>query len=139
MLGFIIFQSHNVCLNNLHNYSALWLDITSLQPYGYINITSALWLYRHHFSLMAVHHFSLVAEHHFSLFGWTASSWWGPFTKDVLSNLSLLNPLPLIQGGGVIQLVRYSMALSTWWYRRRKFSIAVSTWGTNCIFLCNFA
>ena len=86
-----------------HNFtSALWLDITSLQPY--VDISSALWLYITSALLLnitsaflAVHHFSLVAEHHFSLFGWTASSWWGPFTKDVLSNFSLLNPLSLIR------------------------------------------
>ena len=32
------------------------------------------------------------------------------------------------QGGG-IQSVRYSMVLSMWWYRWRRFSIAVNTFG----------
>ena len=54
-----------------HNFtSALWLDKTSLQPYGWTKL---------HFSLMAVHHFSLVAKHHFSLFGCTSLQ---PFWLD---------------------------------------------------------
>ena len=55
------------------------------------------------------------------------------------NNLCSEYPALMCYQGGIIQLVRYSMTLSTWWYRRRKFSIAVSTLGTNCIILCDFA